>query len=336
MPPPPHPEKPRFPVLVALVYLPLVSIYLLYWPHVGYFVDDWFLLREFRAVGAGGPGGLAKFAAAAVQNNVYHVFRMHWLSLLYGCLVTWAGGYNVRFNFALLLLLHAAGSWLLCQALWRAGFERGLSFLAGALYLLAPTTHFGLFVNFTNPFIVLSTFWVLLMLWSFAGRLAGGSWGPGVVLFWCACAMAGLFRERSFGLLLHTGGSRPSVVADLAAAGALDRMILEIRSPAAAADARVAKTLAEAAKQGVETTILFPVSAGVNDRADAVRRVAEAASGAEMFVLKQYDPTHGHADAIFSRRAVVPHWRLHELAREAKPFFRDVRVRTRGFGEEAA
>jgi pyruvate-formate lyase-activating enzyme len=103
-----------------------------------------------------------------------------------------------------------------------------------------------------------------------------------------------------------------------------------------AADKRVLAALAGAARHGVETTVLFPAAAGLNDRAESVRSVADALRGAERFVLKQYDPTHGHADAIFSRRAVVPHWRLHELAREAKPFFRDVRVRTRGFGEEAA
>ncbi len=178
-----------FPGATALIYLLLSGVYLLYWPHVEYFVDDWILLQ------AGDLAGAANFAIQAAQNHIYEVFRMQWLSILWGFLITRLGGYSARFNFAALLVLHAANAWLLCQALWRFGLERRFAFLAGVFFLLGPTVHFVLFSYLTNPFFVFSTFWVLLLLW-----LASGPRPRPVAL--AMCAVAGMFSGEQPFLLL--------------------------------------------------------------------------------------------------------------------------------------
>ena len=96
----------------AAVYLLLVAVYLLYFNHVEFFVDDWFLTKQFRQALGRGPQGPVDFVVSAVQNNVYGKFRMHWLGILWGFLVTWLGGFNPKFNFVALLALHAACGWL--------------------------------------------------------------------------------------------------------------------------------------------------------------------------------------------------------------------------------
>lgn len=176
------------------VYLLLSGVYLLYWSHVEYFADDWILMPLFRQAADHGVAGVWSFAVRVAQNRIYEVFRMQWLSILYGFAVTWLGGYSVKFNFALLLLLHVTNAWLLCQALARLGVERGLAFLAGALFLVLPPGRFVLFTYFTNPFFVFATFWVLLMLW----------WGPRRRAWPLAVfAVAGMFAgEQAFALLL--------------------------------------------------------------------------------------------------------------------------------------
>jgi hypothetical protein len=178
----------------AAAYLLLVAVYLLYFNHVEFFVDDWFLTKQFRQALGRGPQGPVDFVVSAVQNNVYGKFRMHWLGILWGFLVTWLGGFNPKFNFVALLALHAACGWLFCQGLRRLGLDREVAFLAGALYLLAPTTHFALFSNFTNPFFTLPVFWILLMLWLFAGGRSTAAV--------CLCAVAGLFSGEQPFLLL--------------------------------------------------------------------------------------------------------------------------------------
>jgi hypothetical protein len=191
-------RKDPYPWIVAAAYLLLLSPYLLYWNHAEYFVDDWFLMRHFRSAVQAGATGVAQFAAAAAENRVYGVFRTQWLSILYGFFVTWLGDYSPRFNFALLLALHGACAWLLSQAMWRFGAARGLAFAAGALYLLAPTTHFGLFTYLTSPFFVLSTFWVLVLAWRVAraGPGGGGAWSAAIL------AVPALFSGEQAFLLL--------------------------------------------------------------------------------------------------------------------------------------
>ncbi len=190
-------EDRRFGWIAGFSYLLLLSVYLIYWSHADYFVDDWFLIKHFRH--AGGWKGVAGFAAAAAENRIYQVFRMQWLSILYGFLITALGGYSPRFNFTALLLLHAASAWLLSQAVRRAGFEPGLAFLAGIFYLLAPTAHFDLVTYLANPFFVLSTFWVLLLLWFWLGARR---WGMGDLAFAGACAVAALFSGEQVFLLV--------------------------------------------------------------------------------------------------------------------------------------
>jgi hypothetical protein len=183
--------------LAAAAYLLLVCVYaIFYWADVDYFADDWILLPQFRDAAAGGLAGIAEFAARAAQNRVYEVFRTQWLSILYGFAVTWLGGYSVKFNFALLLALHAANAWLLADGLRRLGAARQAAFLAGALQAVLPTTHFVLFTYFTNPFFVFCTFWVLLMQWWWAA-MPERRWPMLPVL-----AVAGLFAgEQSFVLV---------------------------------------------------------------------------------------------------------------------------------------
>lgn len=200
--PAPLQRRDWYPWIAAGAYLALAGVYLLYWNYVDYFIDDWFLSRHFRQAAAKGLPGVLEFAVQAARNKIYGVFRMQWLGILYGFLVTVVGGYSARFNFALLLALHAACCWLLCQALWRLGVDRRLSFLAGALHLLAPTAHFALFTYLTNPFFVFSSFWVLLLLWWFARQEPEARRGPGFVLPAAAFAVAGLFSGEQTFLLL--------------------------------------------------------------------------------------------------------------------------------------
>lgn len=200
----------------ALAYILLSSVYLLYWPHVEYFVDDWLLTKVFREAERGGASGAADLVVRAAQNNIYGVFRSQWVGIVWGFLVTTAGRYSAAVNFAALLALHAACAWLLSQALWRLGMGRGLGFLAGALYVLAPSAHFGLVTYLTNPFFVLGIFWVLLMLWCFARGAPAGA---------AACAVAGLFSGEQAFLLLWGAlplaalcfGPRPRYRASIAA-----------------------------------------------------------------------------------------------------------------------
>src|SRR5712692_6373954 len=198
--PPLSSRRNLFPWAAAAAYLALLAVYFLYWRHAEWFVDDWFLMPHFRQASQQGFQGVLDFAADAAKNNIYGVFRMQWLSILYGYAVTALGGYSPRFNFAVLLALHGVCCWLLCQALWRLGVERGLAFLAGAFYLLSPAVHFSLFTYFTNPFFVFSTFWVLLLLWWFAGQENRLSWRN--ILPAVGFAVAGMFSgEQSFLLL---------------------------------------------------------------------------------------------------------------------------------------
>lgn len=200
------------------VYLFLCGVYLLYWSHAEYFADDWILMPLFRKAAAGGAAGVWDFAVRAIQNRIYEVFRMQWLSILFGYGITWIGGYTAQFNFAVVLLLHLANAWLLCQALGRWGVDRGLAYLAGALFLVLPTSRFVLFTYFTNPFFIFATFWVLLLLrerrW----------WLPAVL------AVAGMFAgEQVFALLalgiplaaVCLGGSRTAMRAAAAVWGAM-------------------------------------------------------------------------------------------------------------------
>ncbi len=188
-------QRRNFAALSAVAYLLLCGSYLLYWNHVEYFTDDWFLLEHHRAATSRGPSGVAEFIASAIQNRIYGIFRSQWFSILYGFLVTQLGGRTVKFNFACLLLLHAACAWLLAQALSRFGLDRAFSFLAGALYLLMPTVHFTLFTYLTNPFFVFSTFWILAMLCLVAQ--IDRRWAAMLP----ACAVAALFSGEQVFLL---------------------------------------------------------------------------------------------------------------------------------------
>ncbi len=172
------------------VYLFLCGVYLLYWSHAEYFADDWILMPLFRKASAGGAAGVWDLAVRAAENRIYEVFRMQWLSILFGYGVTWIGKYTPQVNFAMVLLLHLANAGLLCRALGRWGVDRGLAWLAGALFLVLPTSRFVLFTYFTNPFFVFAAFWVLLLLGERRWRLAA------------VLAVAGMFAgEQVFALL---------------------------------------------------------------------------------------------------------------------------------------
>ena len=178
--------------LAAVACALLAGIYLLYWNHVEFFGDDWILLPLYRQAAAEGPAGIAALLLRAARNLIYQVFRMQWISILYGFVVSWLGDFAVKFHFAALLALHAANAWLLALALLRFGVERGVALLAGALFVVLPTTRFVLFTYFTIPFFVFATFWVLLMLSWPAGRRR---WLP-------ALAVLGMFAGEQVLFLL--------------------------------------------------------------------------------------------------------------------------------------
>lgn len=188
------PTEKRFAALAGLSYLLLIGVYLLYWSHVEFFLDDWILTKAFREAARDGWAGAAGFVARAAHNEVLGKFRFYWLAIVFAFLVTWLGNYAAQVNFAVLLGAHAASAWLLCLALRRLGIASGLSFLAGTFYLLAPTAHFGLLTYFTVPHFVLGTLWTMLVLWLFAR-------GAGAAALAC-CAVVGLFSGEQAILLL--------------------------------------------------------------------------------------------------------------------------------------
>src|SRR5262249_52997990 len=68
---------------VLACLLALAGVYLLYLPHAGFVLDDWFLFQHFAKARLAGPEAQWKLAAALVQNTVWGSFRTNGLSFLF-------------------------------------------------------------------------------------------------------------------------------------------------------------------------------------------------------------------------------------------------------------
>ncbi len=146
----------------ALAYALLACIYLLYLPHAQFVLDDWFVLGRYEQ--ARRSGELGKTALAILQNQFHGQFRFQWLSFGIGYGLWMLVGYAPKVMLLVSLALHTA-----CAAAWRAallalGAGTGEAFLAGALFLLLPTTHGALLWSFNCAYFLWSTLWSLLFL----------------------------------------------------------------------------------------------------------------------------------------------------------------------------
>jgi hypothetical protein len=150
-----------------VAYALLALVYLLYLPHAQFVLDDWFVLGRYEQ--AREAGELGRTAAAIVQNQFHGQFRFQWLSFLLGYGLWLAAGYSPKVVFLASLALHTGCAAALRAALGRLRVGKGEAFLAGALFLLLPTTHGALLWSFNCAFFLWSTLWFLLFLREYAG-----------------------------------------------------------------------------------------------------------------------------------------------------------------------
>lgn len=150
-----------------MAYALLALLYLLYLPHAQFVLDDWFVLGRYEQ--AREAGELGRTALAIVQNQFHGQFRFQWLSFLLGYGLWLAVGYSPKIVFLVSLSLHTGCAAALRSALGKLGVGKGEAFLAGALFLLLPTTHGALLWSFNCAFFLWSTLWFLLFLREFAG-----------------------------------------------------------------------------------------------------------------------------------------------------------------------
>ena len=155
-------------------YLALAGVYLFYLPHAEFVLDDWVLFQKFEQARQGGLHGAAQLATAIMQNTLWGVFRTTGFSLLTVYGLSWVAGPHPAFYFLFGLLLHVVIAWLLYVVLCRLKFDRGLAFLAGALFVLLPTTHNPLFWFPSCGHYLVSAFWFLIYLYSAAGTVIAG------------------------------------------------------------------------------------------------------------------------------------------------------------------
>lgn len=155
-------------------------------------LDDWFVLGRYQA--AREAGELGKTALAILQNQFHGQFRFQWLSFSLGFLLWLLVGYSPKVVFLVSLCLHTACAAALRAALAALGTGWPASFLAGALFLLLPTTHGALLWSFNCAFFLWSTLWALLYLRELAR--GGPRWRQAVFL-----VLAMFSGDPVFGLL---------------------------------------------------------------------------------------------------------------------------------------
>ncbi|MBI3694806.1 MAG: hypothetical protein HY238_08205 [Acidobacteria bacterium] len=157
----------------AALYVLLASVYLIYAPHAEFLLDDWLVLGRYEPVREAGLAEQLRMLPTIVQNRFHNQFRFQFLSFGFAYVLFLVVGYSPKIVFVLFLLLHAACAEALRQALDRLGIGEGVAFLAGALFVLLPSTHGPLFWSHNCSYYLWSTFWFLLYLRALAG---GGSW----------------------------------------------------------------------------------------------------------------------------------------------------------------
>ncbi len=159
---------------VAIAYLLLASIYLLYLPHAEFLLDDWFVLGKYQAAQEAGRAEQFRIFTAYLQNQFHNQFRFQWLSFSLGYALWLLFGYSPGVMFTVFLISHLACAIVLRDVVERLGIGAGPAFLSGALFLLLPTAHGALFWSFNCFYYVWSTFWFLLYLRSLVPALWAG------------------------------------------------------------------------------------------------------------------------------------------------------------------
>lgn len=160
---------------VLACYLLLASIYLLYWPHAEFVIDDWFMLQRFAQARAAGPTAEWQLAGVLATSRLWGTFRIHSLSLLTMFGLYRIGGHHPGFYFLLGVALQAAVAFLLYRVLARLEFDNGAAFLAGALFVVMPTARNPLFWFPSCGQYMLAAFWFLIYLHSVAGTVMTGN-----------------------------------------------------------------------------------------------------------------------------------------------------------------
>lgn len=160
---------------IAVSFIVLGSVYLLYLPFAEFVLDDWLLYDVFiREQAAGWPGQL-RLARILIQNKLYNAFQLHWLSYLIDSVLVWMLGYAPRILFALGILQHVLNAWLLYRLLAKLRLSLRLAYLAAAGFLLAPVSHGPLFWFLANSYYVRAPFFLFLYLLSLAATLEKGT-----------------------------------------------------------------------------------------------------------------------------------------------------------------
>jgi hypothetical protein len=154
-----------------LCFVLLSAIYLFYWPHAEFVVDDWFLMQHFEQARAQGAQAEWKLAGVLFRSELWGAFRTHWLSLLAVFGLYQLGGLHAGFYFLTGILLHTLAAFLLYRLLVRLDLDAGASFLAGALFLLLPTSRNPLFWFAACGHYVLAGLWSLIYLHLVAGTI---------------------------------------------------------------------------------------------------------------------------------------------------------------------
>jgi hypothetical protein len=145
----------------------LAAVYLVYWPHAEYVIDDWHHIRFYGQAEGGGLRAKLAVLDALALNQLYGGFQLFFLSQWVTCLLYWAFGYAPQLAFGLQVLMHTANSALWYVLLEKLGIESRVAWLAGAALLLIPSAHGPLFWPVNCAFFVWPVFWLLLYLLAF-------------------------------------------------------------------------------------------------------------------------------------------------------------------------
>ena len=186
-----------------LVYLLLGSSYLLYLPQAEFVLDDWLVLGRYQTIRESGRAAELQTVAAIVQNRFHGQFRFQWISFSIAYLLFLLVGYSPKIVFAVFLLLHIACAVTLRDVVDRLGIGAGPALIAGAVFLLLPSTHGPLFWSHNCSYYIWSTFWFLLYMRSLAATLGEGRLTAGAAARQAVFLLLALFSgDPIFCLLL--------------------------------------------------------------------------------------------------------------------------------------
>ncbi len=146
------------------LYLLLAAIHLVYLPHAQFVLDDWPVLQRYQDAVAAGPAEALRVVKLLARNEFHGQFRFQWISFTIGYVLFLIVGYAPRMVYGFFLLLHAANAMALRAALQELGIRGSVAFLAGAVFVLLPSTHGPLYWSHNCSFFLWSTFWFLLYL----------------------------------------------------------------------------------------------------------------------------------------------------------------------------